>query len=441
MAAISARQAPAPPSFPWGRAAWLSFEVAGWLLLCLGALAVALTTLGPTLFGWQSAVVRSGSMEPAIHAGSLAVFGKVPAAGVYRGDVVMYLLADGTQVTHRVTALTADGAMLITKGDANGLADAEPVSVGAIEGKLLFSVPYAGYLADWAREPVGFAALVLVPGGIVIALSLASVVRGRTRRSTPSASNWRPGDRIVRYPQPAGEDENVRFPLRRHQQASGPKAAAMAAVPGSEAAPEAPAAPVEPPALPPAPSAVTPGPLPASVHTALPGAGPQIPLKGQSTATDARAERLVRAVRGEVEELRETLDQLASDRAEFLEADLAAIVADPEGAASLPAPVLVRALLMATERNDELEAAFERKARLASKLKAQLRDVRIEQASAKGRLETLEEVIAAMHANLEDLRSERELNRRLATPANTPQQLRAAPEPLPAPRPALVDRE
>lgn len=139
--------------------------------------------------------------------------------------------------------------------------------------------------------------------------------------------------------------------------------------------------------------------------------------------------------------MRDTLDQLASDRAEFLEADLAAIIADPQGAASLPAPVLIRALLMANEHNEALGNALDRKSRLASKLKEQLRDVRIDQASAKARMETLEEVISALHANLEDLRSERELSRRLGAPPNVPQPLRSPAEPLPAPRPALVDRE
>jgi signal peptidase len=441
MAAISARQVPASPSFGWDRVARFAFEAAGWLLLGIGALAVAVATLGPAVFGWQFAVVRSGSMEPAIHTGSVAVFTDVPAEGVYRGDIVIYHLADGTRVTHRVASLTADGTAVITKGDANRVADAEPVSVGAIEGKFLFSVPYAGYLAAWVRNPIGFAGVVFVPGIIVISLSLASIFRVRANQGRPSASNPGASDRIVRYPQPGGEDETVRFPLRRHHEAPEQPAAEP-----SEPVPFAPQA-VREPEPAPLPPTLEPAErlAPRSASTQAAPAQPvpalQIPLRGQSTGTDARAERLVRAIRGEVEELRETLDQLASGRAEFLEADLEAIIADPQGAASLPAPVLIRALLMANERNEELESELERKTRLASKLKGQLRDIRIEQASGKARLETLEEVIAALHANLEDLRSERELSRRLAAPANVPQQLRAAPEPLPPARPALVDRE
>ena len=445
MAAIFARQVPASPSFGWGRVARFALEAAGWLMLGIGALAVGVATLGPAVFGWQFAVVRSGSMEPAVHTGSVAVFADVPAEGVYRGDIVIYHLPDGTRVTHRVASLTADGTAVITKGDANRVADADPVSVGAIEGKFLFSVPYAGYFATWVRNPMGFAVVVFVPGIIIVSLSLASMFRARVNPGRPSASNRGASDRIVRYPQPGGEDEPVRFPLRRHHEAP-----EQPATEPPEPVPFAPQALREsqPPALPLA-SAPAPGERPtapgpsaqAAPALGVLGAALQIPLRSQSTGTDARAERLVRAIRGEVEDLRETLDQLASDRAEFLEADLEAIVADPQGAASLPAPVLIRALLLANERNEQMQSELERKSRLASKLKGQLREVRIDQASAKARLETLEEVIAALHANLEDLRSEREVSRQLAAPANAPQQLRAAPEPLPSPRPALVDRE
>jgi signal peptidase len=366
MAAISARPIPAAPSFGWSRARRLAFDAAGWLLLGLGALAIALATLGPTVFGWQFAVVGSGSMEPAIHTGSVAVFGDVPAEGVYRGDIVMYHLPDGTRVTHRVASVTADGASLITKGDANRVADAEPVSVGAVEGKFLFSIPYLGYISGWVREPIGFAAVMLIPGLIVISLSLASIFRARANHGGPPASNRGVGDRIVRYPQPGGEDETVRFPIRRHHEAPEQPSEGREPVPFAAAAPvpraaeilaapvasvvEAPAPPLAS-VEPPAPRAVPPAP---PALAALPGPGPQIPLRGQSTSTDARAERLVRVIRSEVEELRETLDQLANDRADFLEADLAAIIADSHGAASLPAPVLVRALLMANERNEEL---------------------------------------------------------------------------------------
>jgi hypothetical protein len=57
-------------------------------------------------------------------------------------------------------------------------------------------------------------------------------------------------------------------------------------------------------------------------------------------------------------------------------------------------------------------------------------------------METLQDVIAALHANLQDLRSDRDSVRRLAAPSSAPQALRPGPaESLPVARPALVDRE
>ncbi len=402
--------------------------VLGWVLLGVGVLLLVLVVAAPRLFGWQFAVVTSDSMEPAIQTGSLAFFEDVPAEGVYRGDIVLFAGPDGRQVTHRVASVTADGAMVVTRGDANNVADANPVPVGALRGKYVFSIPYLGYASSWARQPEGFLFAVLAPGLIVITVSVVSIFRAR-RLETDSVHH---GERIVRAPGPAGEGERVRNPLKRHH--------------------DKPA--LEPIALtPPAPKAEQPAPSPAppppperraEAPAAAPGPNPlaQIPLRSQATANDARTERLVRSIRGEVEELRETLDAIANDRGEFLEADISAIIADPEGAASLPPAVLVRAIMAANERNEQMLAELGRQARRNAKLKSKLRALRITHAQVAGRMATLDEVIAALHSNLEDLRLERGGEQRRVAAPQQPQPLRAAAsDPLPPPRPQLFDRD
>lgn len=488
MAAISARATTPPPPWEWRQLARLALQGASWLLLGAGLLAIALALLGPYAFGWHFAVITNGSMEPAIRTGSVAVFTQDPPGVVSRGDIVVFHQPDGTRVMHRVASITADGKSLVTKGDANRTADPDPISVGVVEGEFLFSLPYLGYMATWVREPAGFSLVVAAPGVIVIMLSVISIFRMQAARTTPAVSNANLDDRIVRQPQPAAEDDNMRFPLKRNHGPRPPVHQAPVAVAPAMRAPEpapadrvpaaaqpatsavpaidpgwaeprpAPAQPaVTPPSAPAAPAAhVAPTPLtprpeptPAAAQPVAPRMQPvqpmpglrlpdppspaAIPLRGQSTRADARTERLVRSIRSEMEELRDTLDQIASDRGDFLEADLAAIVADPEGAASLPAPVLVRALLYANEANTRLSAGLDRKTKLASKLKGQLRELRVEHAELRGRMETLHDVIGALHANLEDLRAERELTRRLAPPAPMPS-LRAAPDALPAAR-------
>jgi len=42
------------------------------------------------------------------------------------------------------------------------------VSKSEIIGKVLFSVPYLGYAVDFAKKPLGFALIILVPAAIII---------------------------------------------------------------------------------------------------------------------------------------------------------------------------------------------------------------------------------------------------------------------------------
>ena len=154
-----------------------------------------------------------------------------------------------------------------------------------------------------------------------------------------------------------------------------------------------------------------------------------MPLRSQITGVDSRADRLVRQVRTEVEALKKTLEDLSSDRDEMLELDLEALMADPEHALARPPAVLVRALVQASEENRRLQKRLARQRDKATKLTRKLRDLEREDAARRARLETFEEVLAALHSNLEDLRYERD-HVRLGTPA-TPQVLRPGAGQLP----------
>ena len=89
--------------------------------------------------GAGSYVVLSGSMEPAIAAGSLVY---VADTGDYQpGDVVTYT-HDGRTVTHRVVVETPGGYE--TKGDANDDRDSYTVERSAVRGEVVFEVPHYG---------------------------------------------------------------------------------------------------------------------------------------------------------------------------------------------------------------------------------------------------------------------------------------------------------
>jgi DNA repair exonuclease SbcCD ATPase subunit len=144
-----------------------------------------------------------------------------------------------------------------------------------------------------------------------------------------------------------------------------------------------------------------------------PPAAFNLPLKGQFTGADARADRLIKQIRGEVEGLRQTLEQLSIESSELLEIDIAAALADPETAATLPPPALVRALVSEAERADDLADKLAAERDRTRRLRARVRKLRLEQATNNAKLDTLSEVIAALHGNIEDLRGQREFSRRL----------------------------
>lgn len=173
---------------------------------------------------------------------------------------------------------------------------------------------------------------------------------------------------------------------------------------------------------------------------ALPALPFTMPLKGQSTGADSRADRLVRQIRDEVDGMRQTLDELSTERGSMLEVDPASVMANPEAAASLPPAALVRALIASAERAHTLEARLAHEQKKASKLRASLRKVRTARAETRGRLDTLEEVIAALHANLEDLRGDRQNGRAIAATPPAPE-LRSAPAELPAAFPPWMDHD
>ena len=59
-------------------------------------------------------------------------------------------------------------AQYITKGDANNAEDSSRVTESKVVGKVLASIPYAGYLLAAAKEPIGFLLLVIIPCAVII---------------------------------------------------------------------------------------------------------------------------------------------------------------------------------------------------------------------------------------------------------------------------------
>ena len=115
-------------------------------------------------------VVQSGSMAPAIKVGSIVV---VKPANDYKiGDVITFGPYSKTKAptTHRIYEIKVVNGQLvyITKGDANNAPDTREITKRDILGKVLFSIPYLGFAVAFAKKPLGFALLIVVPALIII---------------------------------------------------------------------------------------------------------------------------------------------------------------------------------------------------------------------------------------------------------------------------------
>lgn len=147
----------------------------------------------PAVVGAEySFVVLTASMTPAIAPGDVVIVDERDPAAIAEGDVITFVRGDSeVPVTHRVVGVTTTGGEVAfeTKGDANGAPDAALVPGANVLGVVAITVPYLGYAIQFADSPVGFALLVVVPFGLLVASELWTVVRGRGRDPTEADSS------------------------------------------------------------------------------------------------------------------------------------------------------------------------------------------------------------------------------------------------------------
>lgn len=154
----------------------------GYYLVLIFVIVLALILFAPALpigGNIDTKVVLSGSMEPSIKVGSVIVIR--PANEYFAGDVITY--GDDSEgnipTTHRIIDKRIEGGVSIfkTKGDANPKPDAIEVRENDVIGKVLFSIPLLGFVIDFAKTPIGFALLIIVPGAIVILDEIRKIIR------------------------------------------------------------------------------------------------------------------------------------------------------------------------------------------------------------------------------------------------------------------------
>ena len=136
-------------------------------------------------------------------------------------------------------------------------------------------------------------------------------------------------------------------------------------------------------------------------------------LKGQASAYDARAERLVLGIRAEVEELRDAVAARQQVEEAVLRVDADALLHEPGLVGAVPPMLIARLVDDMRTRIGELEDALESKSADLERSETQHAALERDYAGAQSRLETLQEVIAALHANIQDLRAARDYERQV----------------------------
>jgi len=104
----------------------------------MAAAALGVWLVGMAFFG--ATVVHGGSMEPAIAPGDIVVYRRA-VKGIQPGDIVLFEHPEWPHgVVHRVADVLPDGRVR-TRGDANPVADREPLDRRRIRGVAAFVLP------------------------------------------------------------------------------------------------------------------------------------------------------------------------------------------------------------------------------------------------------------------------------------------------------------
>ena len=129
----------------------------------------AVFLMGSRIMGYQIFTVISGSMEPVYSVGDLLYVKKVDVNTIEVGDPITFVLNEDLVVaTHRVIEIDAENNHFYTKGDANNVADSEPVHFNNVIGVPQFAIPKLGYVSNFIQNPPG--TYITIGAGVLLIL-------------------------------------------------------------------------------------------------------------------------------------------------------------------------------------------------------------------------------------------------------------------------------
>jgi signal peptidase len=130
---------------------WTSLTVLWALIGAAVALAASVTV--PAAFGLKPLTILSGSMEPTLHTGGVAVDETISPREARIGDIVTFTDPEDRSrlLTHRLTSIRLEGAKayMVTLGDANDAPERWNIAADAEIGRVVYELPLLGYVRAW----------------------------------------------------------------------------------------------------------------------------------------------------------------------------------------------------------------------------------------------------------------------------------------------------
>ena len=153
------------------------------LLACMIFLVISSKASGgePNVLGYQIKSVLSGSMEPTFQTGSvIAIDPNIDNTKLKEGDIITFLKDEQNLVTHRIIEVKGSGENInyVTQGDNNEDPDGESVIAANVIGVYSgITIPYLGYMMNFANSQKGSVLLLIVPGVFLLLYSAFSIWR------------------------------------------------------------------------------------------------------------------------------------------------------------------------------------------------------------------------------------------------------------------------
>jgi signal peptidase len=162
-------------------------RLANYMALLVLLFAAVVLVAVPQATGCRTYMMQTNSMAPTYPPGTFLVVKPAAFSQLKYGDIITFQSTHGGPAieTRRVVGfgMMPNGEKtLITKGDNREANDAEPVLAQQIRGKLLYAVPFAGYLANAVGDADRDLWMTVAVGALVFLSALLAVLGARRRR-------------------------------------------------------------------------------------------------------------------------------------------------------------------------------------------------------------------------------------------------------------------